>query len=165
MLARLLGLLSVLPSRLGSGPNDRRLIPDVDSLGTCFVTEGVSSGGGGGGGTEELLTELPPVLFLLLIVTLGGIEGFAVETVRGDARGGVCTGAGSFDLAECTRCSNRCICAVRLRMCVSDVEFGNPRVAGALVLVWRMTAGVAFLALEEDVGAMGPFELRRLPVV
>jgi hypothetical protein len=49
-------------------------------------------------------------------------------------------------------------------MCVRDVEFGNPRVAGALVLVWRITAGVAFLVLEEEVGAAGPFELRRLPV-
>lgn len=86
MLARLLGLLS-LPSRLGSGPNDRRLIPDVDSLGTCLVADVVSSDGGAG--VEELLTELPPVLFLLLIVTLGGIEGFAVVTARGDARGGV----------------------------------------------------------------------------
>lgn len=37
-----------------------------------------------------------------------------------------------------------------------------PRVAGALALVWRMTAGVAFLAREEEVGAAGPFELRRL---
>ncbi len=39
---------------------------------------------------------------------------------------------------------------------------GRPRVAGALVLVWRMTAGVAFLAREEEVGAVGPLELRRL---
>lgn len=68
MLARLLGLLS-LPSREGSGPNDRRLIPDVESLGTCLVVDGVSSGGG-----TELLIELPPVLFLLLIVTLEGIK-------------------------------------------------------------------------------------------
>lgn len=67
VLARLLGLLS-LPSRFGSGPKDRRLIPDVDSLATCFVEEGVSSPG-----TDELLAVLPPVRFLLLIVTLGGI--------------------------------------------------------------------------------------------
>lgn len=68
MLARLLGLLS-LPSRFGSGPNDNLLIPDVDSLATCFVDDaGVSSGA-----TEELLMVLPPVRFLLLIVILDGI--------------------------------------------------------------------------------------------
>jgi hypothetical protein len=67
VLARLLGLLSLF-SRLGSGPKDRRLIPDVDSLVTCFVEEGVSSPA-----TDELLAVLPPVRFLLLIVTLGGI--------------------------------------------------------------------------------------------
>lgn len=50
------------------------------------MAEGVSSGGG----TEELLIELPPVLFLLLIVTLGGMAAwFAVDTFRGEARGGV----------------------------------------------------------------------------
>ncbi len=68
MLARLLGLLS-LPSRFGSGPKDNLLIPDVDSLATCFVDDaGVSSGA-----IEELLMVLPPVRFLLLIVTLDGI--------------------------------------------------------------------------------------------
>jgi hypothetical protein len=68
VLARLLGLLSLF-SRFGSGPKERRLIPDVDSLETCFVEEGVSSAA-----TDELLAALPPVRFLLLIVTLGGIK-------------------------------------------------------------------------------------------
>lgn len=50
-------------------------------------------------------------------------------------------------------------------MCVSDVEFGRPRVAGAFVLAFRITAGVAFLIRVELVGAVtgGPLELRRLP--
>jgi hypothetical protein len=75
----------------------------------------------------------------------------------------VLTGAGNFDLADCTRCSSLCICAVRLRMCVKDVEFGSPRVAGAFALAFRITDGVAFLALEELVGAVGPLELRKFP--
>lgn len=67
VLARLLGLLS-LPSRFGRGPKDRRLIPEVDSLATCFDDVGVSSPA-----IDELLAVLPPVRFLLLIVTLGGM--------------------------------------------------------------------------------------------
>ena len=67
MLARLLGLLSLV-SRFGRGPNDSRLIPDVDSLATCFVDEGVSSAA-----IDELLVVLPPTRFLLLMVTLDGI--------------------------------------------------------------------------------------------
>lgn len=65
MLARLLGRLSL--SRDGKGPNESLLIPEVDSLGTCFV-DGVSSSV-----TEALLAKLPFVLFRLRIVTLGGI--------------------------------------------------------------------------------------------
>ena len=73
------------------------------------------------------------------------------------------TGAGNFDLADCTRCSNFCICAVRLRICVRDVEFGRPRVAGAFVLVLRITDGVAVRFRTELVGVgAGPLELRRL---
>ena len=70
------------------------------------------------------------------------------------------TGAGSFDLADCTRCSSFCICAVRVRIWVREVEFGRPRVAGAFDLAFRITDGVAFLAREELVGAVGPLELR-----
>lgn len=66
VLARLLGLLSV-PSRVGRGPKESLLIPDVDNLATCFV-DGVSSAA-----IDEPLAVLPPVRFLLLIVTLGGI--------------------------------------------------------------------------------------------
>jgi len=66
VLARLLGRLS--ESRFGNGPNDNLLIPDVESLATCFV-DGVSSPPP----IEDPLAVLPPVLFLLLIVTLGGM--------------------------------------------------------------------------------------------
>lgn len=106
-LARLLGRLLSLLSRTGRGPNERRLMPDVDSLLTCFVDCGVSSAA-----EDAPLTVLPPVRFRLRIVTLGGIYWCPrVEPVllRGDPRGGVLTGAGSFDLADCTRCSSFCI--------------------------------------------------------
>lgn len=70
MLARLLGRLVSLGSRLGSGPNDSLLMPDVDNLATCFVVlEGVSSPTP----MEDPLAVLPPVRFRLRIVTLGGI--------------------------------------------------------------------------------------------
>lgn len=64
VLVRLLGLL--LP---GTGPKERRLIPDVDILDTCFGITGVSSPA-----VEALLLAiLPPVvLFLLLMATLEG---------------------------------------------------------------------------------------------
>jgi hypothetical protein len=156
-LARLLGLLS-LPSRFGTGPKDRRLIPDVDSLVTCLVEEGVSSAA-----ADELLVVLALVRFLLLIVTLDGMKFWPkADRFRGEARGGVLTGAGSFDLADCTRCSSLCICAVRVRIWVRDVELGRPRVAGAFALAFRMTEGVAFLAREELVGAVSPLEFRKV---
>lgn len=71
-------------------------------------------------------------------------------------------GAGSFDLTDCTFFSSLCICAVRLRICVSEVEFGRPRVGGAFCLVWRITAGVAFRILGLALFAPGvvPCELR-----
>ena len=154
-LARLLGLLSL--SRFGRGPNDRRLIPDVERRGTCFDA-GVSSPVPP---NEEPLAVLPPVRFLLLIVTLGGMYPIA-EAFLGDPRGGVLIGAGSFERADCTRCSRRCICAVRVRICVRDVELGKPLVAGAFALVLRMTAGVAFRFLVVlGVGIDIPLEVRK----
>lgn len=69
MLARLLGRLVSLGSRLGRGPNDSLLMPDVDNLATCLVVvDGVSSPP-----MEDPLAVLPPVRFRLRIVTLGGI--------------------------------------------------------------------------------------------
>lgn len=167
LLARLLGLLSV-PSRLGRGPKDSLLMPDVDSLATCFVVDwGVSSAA-----IEELLTVLPPVRFLLLMVTLAGMKSrLIVAPLRGEARGGVLTGAGNFDLADWTRCSSLCICAVRVRICVSEVELGRPLllfvVAGAFDLVLLITEGVAFLVRDELSGTLTPepLEVRTLPEV
>ena len=52
---------------------------------------------------------------------------------------------------------------MRLRICVRDVELGKPLVAGAFVLAFRITEGVAFLVREELVGTGGPLEVRRLP--
>jgi hypothetical protein len=124
----------------------------------CFW-DGVSSVA-----AEDVLAVLPTVLFLLLIVTLGGMWLWPIaEPFRGDARGGVLTGAGSFDLADWTRCSSFCICAVRVLMCVRDCEFGMPRVAGAFDLAFLMTDGVAFLVRDELSGAVGPLELRKVP--
>lgn len=49
---------------------------------------------------EGLLTMLPPLrLRLLRTVTLLGMLWPSAEPLRGDARGGVETGAGSFDFA------------------------------------------------------------------
>lgn len=44
-----------------------------------------------------------------------------------------------------------------------DVEFGRPRVGGALALVFLMTDGVAFLVRVVEGGTVGPLELRKLP--
>jgi hypothetical protein len=88
------------------------------------------------------------------------------EPVRGDAFGGVLTGPGSFDLADCTRCSRRCICAVSVLMCVRELELGIPRVGAALPFVFRMTDGVAFrvrVVLVGIDGPPGPLELRKFP--
>lgn len=69
-LARLLGRLVSLGSRLETGPNDSLLIPEVDNLATCFVVDdGVSSPGP----MEDPLAVLPAVRFRLRIVTLGGM--------------------------------------------------------------------------------------------
>jgi hypothetical protein len=96
--------------RFGSGPNDSRLTPDVLSRGTCldvdaaWVLVGVVSSPC----TDEDAVE-PIVRFRDRIVTLDGTLWAPCTEDRGDARGGVLTGAGSFDLADCTRASNRCI--------------------------------------------------------
>lgn len=89
----------------------------------------------------------------------------ALDELLGDARGGVLIGPGSLDLAECTRCSSSCICAVSVRICVSDEELGKPLVAGALARVLRITEGVAFLFRTElDNGVADVLEPRKLPV-
>lgn len=62
--------LALSLSRLGRGPKERRLIPDVESRGTCFDEDGVS--GMSPATDEEALVVLPIVLFRLLIVTVEG---------------------------------------------------------------------------------------------
>lgn len=159
-LALELGLLSVdaeVPSREGNGPKDRRLIPDVDSLATCFVAAGVWSSCTNGAGMEFEDVVDPVVRFRLRIVTLLGIPACpkALVPFLGLDLGGVLTGAGSLLLADCTLCSSRCICAVSVRICVSEVEFGKPLVAvgGGLDLAPRITPEVPLRFLEAGVGA------------
>lgn len=79
--------LSLASLRVGRGPKDNRLMPDVDKRETCFTPEGVSS--------EPEVTALDMVLarsdrFLLRMVTLDGMA-FPEPgpALRGDARGGV----------------------------------------------------------------------------
>ena len=62
-----------------------------------------------------LMPVVPVRLRLDRTVTLDGITCPKAEPLRGDARGGVVIGAGSFDLAECTRASSFCILPRRLR--------------------------------------------------
>ena len=107
--------------RFGSGPKERRETPEVLSRETCLFAlvmllrrwcacVGVASS------PTTLLATLdavdPTLRLRLRIVT---VEGTAIE-VRGDDFGGVLTGPGSFERADCTRASRRCICAVRVRM-------------------------------------------------
>jgi hypothetical protein len=65
----------------------------------------------------------PMVRFLERIVTVAGTL-VPLTDERGEARGGVLVGAGSLDRADCTRASKRCICAVSVRMWVSELEPG-----------------------------------------
>lgn len=138
MLARELGrLLSASGARFGNGPNDNRLTPDVLSLGTCpDLAEGVLLAAGVDdvvvvlacvGVESSLNTEdavEPGALLRDRIVTDAG-RAEAALTDRGDALGGVPVGPGSLERTDCTRCSRRCICAVRLRMCESELEAGS----------------------------------------
>ncbi len=111
--------------RLGSGPNESRLTPEVDSRGTCFAVVlepkllllllwfvGVVSSPSAA--TEDVVE--PTVRFLDRIVTVDGTWDPPMTDDLGDDRGGVLTGAGSLERADCTLASSRCICAVRERM-------------------------------------------------
>src|SRR5688572_13194073 len=135
MLARELGrLASESGLRLGSGPKDRRLIPDVLSLGT-WLGLGVAAMLGLVGVVSSPATEDeavdPTVRFRERIVIEEGTDVvLELKSVRGDARGGVCVGAGSFERADCTRASSRCICAVSVLMCDSELDEGSLCVPG-----------------------------------
>ena len=89
-------------------------MPVVERRETCFVepTEGVLSLSDAPEAAEIVL---PVVRLRLRMVTEDGMYVCNVE-FRGDDLGGVEIGAGSLERAECTRCSRRCICAVRDRI-------------------------------------------------
>lgn len=105
---------------ISPGPNESLLMPDVLSLEAWLLpaplTEerkvGVMSS------PATLLFVDPTVRFRLRTVTDAGIP-------CGEMRGGVYVGAGSLERADCTLASRRCICAVRVRMCVRELEAGS----------------------------------------
>lgn len=82
----------------------------------------------------------PMVRLRLRTVTVDGTAPPMTDE-RGDALGGVLTGAGSLERADCTRASRRCICAVRDRIWVSEVEVGSLWEVARFVVV-RAGAGV-----------------------
>ena len=126
ILARELGrLMSESGPRFGRGPKDSRLTADVLSRGTwldldpataarCWFVGVVSSPA-----TDDAADR-----FRDRIVTDDGTPAEPLTEARGDARGGVCVGAGSLDRTECTRASRRCICAVSVRICERELEAG-----------------------------------------
>jgi hypothetical protein len=118
--------VAVVGVRLGSGPKDRRETPDVLSRGTCWPvldemllrdSDGAWRGWEGVVSEPARLAALdeavePTALRRLRIVTVEG----TLMTPRGEERGGVPTGPGSLERADCTRASSRCIWAVSVRM-------------------------------------------------
>jgi len=111
--------------RLGSGPKESRLTPEVERRGTCFPTVPalklwlvgvVSSGAAADEATE------PVVRFLDRIVTVEGT--IPAPMPAGEERGGVPTGAGNLERTDCTRASSRCIWAVRERTWERELDGG-----------------------------------------
>ena len=144
--------------RFGSGPNESRLTPEVLSLGTCFVVAAATPAARALVGVVSSpctdgvpIDERPVVVVPRLrerMVTLDGTLCAPCNDERGEDRGGVLTGAGSLERADCTRASRRCICAVSERICESellcggslcDVDRGAVVVRGAGVLVAGVT--------------------------
>lgn len=155
MLARELGRLkSDSGPRFGRGPKDRRLTLDSLSRGTWLLPPievrklvGVVSSPA----TDDVAE--PIVRFRERTVTVDGTPLAALLTdCLGDARGGVCVGAGNLDRADCTRASKRCIWAVRERMCVSELEPGSLWVARGLM---ARLAGVLMGGLPVDGRLLG----------
>ncbi len=123
---------------MGRVPNDRRETPDVLSRGTCLFVpemllrdsegpwrdcEGVRWSPTRLAALEEAVE--PTGRLRLRIVTVDGtLTGF-----RGEERGGVLAGPGSLERAEFTRASSFCICAVSVRMCVRELDWGTPSAA------------------------------------
>ena len=100
---------TVVGLRLGRGPNDSLDTPDVLSLGTCLLVvllddmllrksgmwEGLAEGVASSVIALDEVVD-PTVRLRLRTVT---VDGMLTED-RGDARGGVLTGAGSLERAE-----------------------------------------------------------------
>lgn len=147
MLARLLGreksgsvavwlVVVAVGLRLGRGPKERRDTPEVLRRGTCLLVleeklaresdgawrewEGVVVSEPARLAALEEAVE-PTARLRLRIVTVGG-----TAIPRGEERGGVLVDpvAGSLERADWTRASSRCICAVRVRMWVRELEGG-----------------------------------------
>jgi hypothetical protein len=139
--------------RLGRGPNEIRLTPDVLRRGTwrlCVeATVGVLSSPPID--WDELATELGP-RWRARIMELDGRPPGPTELRGDDMADGV---AGSFDLARWTRSSRRCIWAVRFRMCDSEFDPGVLLEAGRVVRV-VLDAGATGAVVEEE----GPMEER-----
>lgn len=94
-----------------------------------------------------MLDEVEPVVrFRLRIVTVEGTE----TEERGEARGGVLTGAGSLERADWTRASRRAIWAVRVRIWVSEFEGGG---------LWGVARIGALLVDDLDAGVRRALEV------
>lgn len=74
--------------------------------------------------TDEPVVD-PTVRLRERIVTVAGTLEAPWIDERGEARGGVLVGPGSFERADCTRASSRCICAVSERMWDRELEAGS----------------------------------------
>lgn len=112
--------------RFGSGPKDNRLTPEVLSRGTCLdlvLAEKLGLDGVVSSTRTDEAVE-PLGRFRERIVTVDGTLWTPRTDERGEARGGVVTGAGSFDRALCTRASRRCIWAVRVLMWARELLAG-----------------------------------------
>lgn len=120
MLARLLGRLISDPEstgpRLGRGPNESLLMPELLNLGiwapllTLLLNawpRGVVSSGVSLLVVEDETDDTPRLRRTLPLL---------MTEPRGEARGGLVVGAGNFERTDCTRASRRCIWAVRVRM-------------------------------------------------
>ncbi len=119
ILARELGLLlSASGARFGNGPKDRRLTPDVLSLGTWPGLDVVDDRKFVGVVSSPACDDAvePAVRLRERIVTVDGTPVTSLAADLGDARGGVFVGPGSFDRTDCTRASKRCIFSVRDRI-------------------------------------------------
>lgn len=147
--------------RIGRGPKAIRDTPDVLSRGMCLLrfkvllrksgllcvlemSDALSS-------SSRLGVEAPaPRCFFPRMATVAAIPPMP-PLKRGDCLGGVCAGpAGSLERAEWTRASSFCICAVRVRIWVRELD-GGILCTGARGL----SAALAAEGLDEGVRTIG----------